>query len=105
MQDFRKLVVWRQAHEMTLRIYGETTTFPLEERFGLSSQMRRSASSIPTNIAEGCGRGTDPDFARFLRIALGSASELEYLLILATDLGYLAPCVSRDLLEQTQAVK
>ena len=87
MQDFRNLSVWRLAHELTLAAYRETSRFPSSEQFGLTSQMRRSAASIATNIAEGCGRGSDADFGRFLQIALGSASELEYQLLLAADLG------------------
>ncbi len=90
MKDFRELKVWEKAHQLTLAIYRTTATFPSEERYGLMGQMRRSAASIPTNIAEGCGRGSDDDFRRFLQMAMGSASELEYQLILAHDLGYLA---------------
>ena len=88
MKDFRELKVWEKAHQLTLAVYQATTAFPKEELFGLTSQMRRSAASIPTNIAEGCGRGSDDDFRRFLQIAMGSASELEYQLLLAHDLGY-----------------
>jgi four helix bundle protein len=91
MQDFRNLVVWQKGHELTLRVYQATGTFPKHELFGLTSQMRRAASSVPTNIAEGCGRGSDADFARFLQMAMGSASELEYQLLLSRDLNYLAP--------------
>lgn len=89
MKDFRELKVWGKAHQLTLAVYQATTTFPKEELYGLTSQMRRSADSIPTNIAEGCGRGSDDDLRRFLQIAMGSASELEYHLLLANDLGYL----------------
>ncbi|HEX6837928.1 MAG TPA: four helix bundle protein, partial [Polyangia bacterium] len=89
MQDFRDLKVWQRAHELTLAIYRATATFPSEERFGLTSQMRRSAASVPANIAEGRCRGSDADFGRFLRVALGSAAETEYHLILAGDLGLL----------------
>jgi four helix bundle protein len=89
MKDFRTLLVWRKAHELTLKIYKITRTFPKEELFGLTSQMRRSSSSIPTNIAEGCGRGSDKEFHRFLQIAFGSLGELDYQLILATDLGFI----------------
>jgi four helix bundle protein len=88
MKDFKELKVWVKAHQLTLAVYQATTTFPKEELYGLTSQMRRSAASIPTNIAEGCGRGSDDDFRRFLQIAMGSASELEYQLLLAHDLGY-----------------
>lgn len=90
MKDFRELKVWEKAHQLTLAIYHTTAAFPKEELYGLTSQMRRSAASIPTNIAEGCGRGSDDDFRRFLQMAMGSASELEYHRILAHDLGYLA---------------
>jgi four helix bundle protein len=89
MKDFRKLSVWQKSHELTLELYSESSKFPREELFGLTSQLRRVSSSIPANIAEGCGKGTDADFARFLQIAFGSACEVEYHLILARDLGYL----------------
>lgn len=91
MRDFRNLKVWQRAHALTLDVYRATREFPAEERFGLLSQTRRAAASISTNIAEGCGRGSDADFRRFLLIANGSACELDYLLLLAADLGYLPP--------------
>jgi four helix bundle protein len=87
VKNFRDLKVWEKAHQLTLAIYRVTGQFPADELYGLRSQMRRSAQSVPTNIAEGCGRGSDPDFARFLQMAMGSASELEYQLLLARDLG------------------
>ncbi|MBI1750371.1 MAG: four helix bundle protein [Acidobacteria bacterium] len=86
MKDFRDLKVWEKCHRLTLALYRATRTFPKEELFGLTSQIRRSAASIPANIAEGCGRDGDADFARFLQIAMGSASELEYHLLLAREL-------------------
>jgi len=86
MKDFRKLQVWDKSHRLTIRIYKVTESFPREEVFGLISQIRRSAVSIPTNIAEGCGRNTDTELARFMEIASGSASELDYLLMLVRDL-------------------
>ena len=89
MQPFRKLIVWQKAHELTLTVYKVTGTFPAEERYGLTSQIRRSAASICANLAEGCGRQTRRDFCRFAYIAAGSASELEYHLLLAADLGVL----------------
>jgi four helix bundle protein len=89
MQDFKMLAVWKKAHELTLRTYSLTSNFSREEVYGSTSQMRRTACSIPANNAEGCGRGSSADLARFLQIALGSASELEYHLLLAQDLGYL----------------
>ena len=90
MQDFRNLEVWRKAHTLVLDVYRLTESFPRSEMFVLSSQIRRSASSIPTNLAEGCGR-TQPEFGRFVQIAFGSACELEYQLLLARDLGFLTP--------------
>lgn len=88
MKDFRNLKVWEKSHHLTLEVYGVTRLFPKEELYGLTSQIRRSSSSVPTNIAEGCGRGSNSDFKRFLQIAFGSASETEYLLLLSKDLKY-----------------
>jgi four helix bundle protein len=90
MKDFRKLIVWEKGHMLTLSIYKLTHSFPKEEMYGLTSQIRRASSSVPINIAEGCGRGSDADFARFLQIAFGSASETEYLLLLCFELGYMS---------------
>ena len=90
VKNFRDLKVWEKAHHLSLAIYRVTAQFPRAEQFGLTSQMRRCTSSIPSNIAERCGRATNNDFAHFLQIALGSASELEYQLLLASDLGMLA---------------
>ena len=75
MQDFKKLQVWQKSHDLTLRMYELTSRFPREEMYGLTNQIRRACASIPTNIAEGCGRGSSADFARFLHIAMGSANE------------------------------
>ena len=91
MQDFRQLKVWQKAHALVLEAYRVTGKFPRDERYGLTSQLRRAAASIPSNVAEGCGRGTDADFARFVQIALGSSSELEYWLLLSRDLELLDP--------------
>jgi four helix bundle protein len=88
--DYRELEVWAKAHALTLAVYTVTTKFPREENYGLTSQIRRASASIPSNIAEGCGRGGDPEFARFLQIAAGSASELDYQLLLAKDLEYVS---------------
>ena len=92
MQDFKSLNVWKKSHELTLKVYSVTSNFPKEELFALVSQMRRSSSSIPTNIAEGCGRRTADDFAHFLQMALGSTFEIEYQVLLSADLNY----ISRD---------
>jgi four helix bundle protein len=89
MQDFRNLKVWEKGHALTLAVYDRTTTFPKHEMFALTNQIRRAASSIPMNLAEGCGRGSDAEFGRFLQIAMGSACEVEYQLLLARDLAYL----------------
>ncbi|MBY8963062.1 four helix bundle protein [Flavobacterium sp. D11R37] len=105
MKDYKKFLVWQKAHQLTLEIYRVTKNFPKEEVYGLTSQMKRAASSIPMNIAEGCGRNTDKDFARFLVIAFGSANELEYQVILSTDLSYLDQEQSATLLTELEEVK
>lgn len=89
MQNYKELKVWERAHYFTLKVYEVTKCFPKEETFGLISQLRRSASSVPANIAEGCGKNTSSEFAHFLNIALGSANEAEYFLILSKDLNYI----------------
>jgi four helix bundle protein len=105
MQDFRNLDVWRKSHELTVRVYSSTRSFPREEAYGLTSQLRRSAASVPTNIAEGCGRSGVGDYTRFLQIAMGSASELGYHLLLARDLAYLESSVQSELDTRTVEVK
>jgi four helix bundle protein len=89
MKDFRELKVWEKAHLLTLAIYKATESFPRQELYSLTNQIQRAAVSIPANIAEGCGKSGDADFGRYLQIAMGSSSELEYLLLLAHDLNYL----------------
>jgi four helix bundle protein len=86
VQDFRKLKAWQKAHELTLAVYRATIGFPRSEVYGLTAQIRRSASSVGANLAEGCGRNGPAELARFCTIAMGSASELEYHLLLARDL-------------------
>lgn len=106
MRDFRELKVWEKAHHLAVKVYNATEDFPQREAFGLTSQMRRSAVSIPSNIAEGCGRRGDAEFARFLSIAMGSASELEYyVLLLAPALGFLPEGKSTELGAQVVEVK
>jgi four helix bundle protein len=90
MKDFRDLKVWHKAHELTLAAYKATVVFPSDEKFGLTSQIRRCSASIAANIAEGCGRRGNGEFHRFLQIATGSASELEYHFLLARDLKLLS---------------
>ena len=104
MQDFKNLKVWKRAHDLTLDVYSTTRSFPPEETFGLRAQMRRSAASIGINIAEGCGRRGDAEFGRFLQIAMGSASELEYRVLLAKDL-HLSSAEALRLSEGIQEVK
>ena len=89
MRDYKKYDVWKRSHELTLLVYELTQTFPNSELYGLTSQLRRASSSVPTNIAEGSGRDSDKDFRRFLIIAHGSATEVEYLLLLCKDLLYI----------------
>ena len=90
MRNFRDLKVWAKAHQLTLMVYKSTIAFPKDEMYGLTSQIRRAAASIPANIAEGCGRGSPADLVRFLHIAMGSASEREYHLLLVHDLRLLS---------------
>jgi four helix bundle protein len=105
MKDFRRLKVWQKAHFLTLKVYEATRKSPKEELYGLTAQMRKSWSSVSINIAEGCGRGGDAELARFLQIAMGSASELEYELILSRDLHYLNIDGYEDLNQNTVEVK
>ena len=91
MRDYRKNVAWQRSHAVTLRIYQLTRSFPSDERFGMTSQLRRAAYSVPSNIVEGCARSSNKDYLRFLYIAMGSAKEMEYFLLLARDLDYLSP--------------
>jgi four helix bundle protein len=89
MRNYRELQVWAKAHRLTVELYKVSRDFPREETYGLTSQLRRAAVSIGSNLAEGCGRRTSTELARFVRIALGSASELDYQLLLARDLGFM----------------
>lgn len=89
MKDFRNLQVWQKAHQLALAVYKITANLPKHELYGMTSQLRRAAGSIPANIAEGSGRGGDGELARFLLISMGSASELKYHLLLAKDLKYI----------------
>ncbi|MGY6649631.1 four helix bundle protein [Wenyingzhuangia sp. IMCC45574] len=105
MRDFKKYDVWKISHEFTLEVYNTVDSFPTDEKFGIISQITRAAVSIPTNIAEGCGRDSDSEFSRFLTIALGSASEVEYLLILSKDLDYLSKENSQRLIDKINLIK
>ena len=103
--DFRRYQVWQKAHALTLETYLATRTFPKDERFGLTAQIRRSAASIPTNIAEGFGRTGDRERGRFLDIAVGSANEVEYQLLLSKELQYLETTVYEGLNERVIEVR
>ena len=105
MKDFRQLKVWDRAHQLTLAIYQVTATFPRNETYGLTSQMRRAASSIPSNIAEGCGREGDAELSRFCLMARGSASELEYQILLARDLNIIESRQHEQLTQQAVEIK
>ena len=105
MRDFRELKVWEKSHLLALTVYRTTATLPKEELYGLTSQIRRACTSIPANIAEGTGRGSDAEMVRFLHIALGSASELDYHLLLARDLHFLNNGVYEQLSSELAEVK
>ena len=105
MQDFRNLKVWGKAHALTLDVYKASKSFPREEMYGLTSQMRRASVSIGSNIAEGTCRRGDAEFARFLQMAAGSASEVEYHLPLARDLELLKPTDCKRLSDEVVEVK
>ena len=105
MKNYKELIVWKKAHEMTLSIYSATRAFPKEELYGLTSQLRRSAASIGANIAEGSGRRSNNEICRFLQIARGSASETEYHILLARDLKFLQEEEFRRLSRQADEVQ
>jgi four helix bundle protein len=105
MRDFHTLKVWQKAHELVLGLYKASANFPPAEIYGLTSQIRRAGVSIAANIAEGCGRGSKLDFARFMGISMGSASEVEYHLMLARDLDFLKDTQYSPLVAQVTEVK
>ncbi|WP_298310922.1 four helix bundle protein [uncultured Aquimarina sp.] len=105
MRDFKELKVWAKSHKLYLLIYGITNEFPNEEKFGVISQIRRASSSVPTNIAEGCGHDSNKEFARYLRIASASISEVEYLVILSADLNYVQEEQKIELMNQVISIK
>jgi four helix bundle protein len=105
LQEFRKLDVWKRAHELVLAVYRASQTLPKEEVFGVMMQLRRAATAIPTRIAEGCGRETNPEFAVDLRRGVAASNELDYLLLLTKDLGYLKPEMYDSLSAETVEVR
>lgn len=105
MKDFRQLAIWQRSHHLTLAVYTLTQRFPRDEKYGLASQLRRATASVPANIAEGCGRDSAAELKRFLDIAHGSASEADYHLLLARDLGYVESPTYEPLAAEIGAVK
>lgn len=105
MQNYKDLKVWEKAHQFTLEVYEVTKLFPKEEIYSLTNQLRRAASSIPANIAEGCGKNSQTEFAHFLNISLGSANEAEYFLILSKDLKYLNEKIFVTLVKTINEIK
>lgn len=105
MKDYRQLEVWQRGHRFAFAIYAATRDFPSEERFGLTNQLRRAATSIPANLAEGCGRDSDAELKRFVDIAHGSASETEYFLLLSADLAFLSSVEQQPLADEISQLK
>ena len=105
MKDFKELKVWRKAYDLSLAVYEASRSFPREEMYGLTSQLRRAAVSIGANIAEGCGRRSDGELVRFLQIARGSSSEVEHHLLLARDLKFLQAATHQDIEKRLQEVQ
>jgi four helix bundle protein len=105
MRNFRQLSVWSKRHLLTLKFYTITKSYPKEEMFGLVSQLRRAAYSIPSNTTKGCGRNTTPDFKRFPTITSGSSSEVTYQLFLSNQLGFISDTVYKELENQTIEIR
>ena len=105
MKDFKQLEIWKKSHGLTLAVYKATSTFPQSELHGLTSQIRRASASIPANIAEGCGRSGDHELARFFQIAMGSASELEYHILLSRELGFMDELTFEKLTKDIISIK
>ena len=105
MQDYKKLKVWKLSHNLVINLYKITSSFPANERFSLVSQIKRAAISIPANIAEGCGRGSNNDLARFIKISLGSAFELEYFIFLSVELKFITSENSENILSKIIEIK
>ena len=105
MQNYKELIVWKKGHQLTLDIYQATKSFPKEEQYGLTSQLRRSSSSVGLNLVEGCGRFTNPDIVNFFQNAFSSAQETEYCLLLCKDLGYLNNSLFSDFENRIEEIK
>jgi four helix bundle protein len=105
MQNYKDLIVWKKAHALVLYVYKLTIDYPKVEQFNLTSQLRRAATSIPTNLAEGCGKYTQSDLANYLQTALGSSNEVEYLALLSYELGYMKDDSFKNMASQVNEVK
>tara|TARA_Y100000814_G_C12065729_1_gene311189 strand:- start:176 stop:541 length:366 start_codon:yes stop_codon:yes gene_type:complete len=105
MKDYKKFLVWQKAHQLTLEIYRVTKNFPKSEQFNLISQINRASLSIPTNIAEGCGRESQKELIRFLYISSGSANEMEYFLLVSKDLGFIEKDLYNKLNSEVNEIK
>ena len=105
MRNFKELSIWQRSHQLVLKVYLISKSFPPGELYGLTSQIRRSSSSVATNIAEGCGRNSDAELRRFLIIATGSISELEYQVLLAKDLDYLPEIIFKELTNEIVEIR
>ena len=105
MQNYKELKVWQKSHAFTLKVYEITKSFPKDELYSLTNQLRRAASSVPTNIAEGCGKNSNNELAHFLNISLGSSNETEYFLILSKDLKYLSENIFIELEDNINEIK
>jgi four helix bundle protein len=105
MKDFRSLKVWEKAHALTLAVYKSTENSPKQELYALTNQIQRAAVSIPANIAEGCGKDSDAELKRYFLISMGPSSELEYLLLLAQDLGYLSENIFRSMNDELVEIR
>jgi four helix bundle protein len=103
MRDYTKIDAWRFADDLTVAVYHATQSFPREERYGITSQLRRATSSVPANIAEGSARGTQRDYLHFLHIARGSLTEAQYFIHLSNRLGYLQDSIAGHLQQQTKS--
>ena len=105
MQDYRQLIAWQKAHEMVKEVYLISSQFPTAELYGMTGQLRRAELSVPTNLAEGASRGTNADFARFVQISLGSSSEVDYLLLISFELGYISHDQHKELAAKIEEMR
>jgi four helix bundle protein len=105
MRDFKKLLIWEKGHKLVIKVYDISKILPKDELYGITSQIRRAVVSVPTNIAEGAGKKSTKDFSRYLNIALGSLSEVQYLLFLIKELNFIIPSQIEDLENEANDLK